>query len=148
MTEYIIFIKAFYVFEPLFFPFQQLLSPKKNLPPLGQLLQQCRRPFNGYTDISTSPERNTLARCHIILLMYAMFNALTHFCVYCLVFSVVSRVVAGYCQSFLQLLLAADTGCRKSAKLQRFWGGGLLASCQSTVQQSTGDLKRNTKRLL
>lgn len=109
------------------FVFPLLLFPPKKPTTVWLVIAIMSTPILTATLTSAEAhERNTLRNGFIILLMQLLYNGLTHFCVYCRVFSVASRVVGGYCRSFLQLLVAGR-GCRQSAGLQRFWGGGFLA---------------------
>ncbi len=115
--------------ESLFQPY--LLFFPQMPPQLCQFLTQCRRaPVNNLTANVTltsaeARERNTFKKWLPVIICVSC-NALTHFCVYCRVFSAVSRAVGGYCRSFLRLL-AAGTGCRLVRLPVAVLGGGFPA---------------------
>lgn len=109
MNGYIIFISTSTGCSSLCFPPYCYILPRKLL---SWFLRQCRRApvdtFNRYSD-----SRRSRRAKHVNKWLHSdnteLYNALTHFCVYCRVFSVASRVVAGYCRSFLQPLVAGGS---------------------------------------
>lgn len=127
MNGYIIFISTSTGCSSLCFPPYCYILPRKLL---SWFLRQCRRApvdtFNRYSD-----SRRSRRAKHVNKWLHSdnteLYNALTHFCVYCRVFSVASRVVAGYCRSFLQPLVAGGSW-RESAWLWSCWAEASLLS--------------------